>query len=143
MSAGLGNINQCSQQGVWSGISVGVACMGGVGGACSGSIGSSPRKWRVGELEFEALMRMLDNKVRSDRSSDPPNLSACNTETLRGDGKNYQVENSVIKFIPSILHLKTDGSKFNFVLDSSSPIAVQLTVKIIFPRAPDPLLRRT
>jgi adducin len=64
MSAGLGNINQCSQQGVWSGISVGVACMGGVGGACSGSIGSSPRKWRIGELEFEALMRMLDNKVR-------------------------------------------------------------------------------
>ena len=42
---------------------VGVACMGGVGRACNGSIGSSHRKWRVGELEFEALMRMLDNKV--------------------------------------------------------------------------------
>ena len=62
MSAGLTNIFQHSQQGVWSG--VGVACMEGVGGACSGSIGSSPRKWRVGDLEFEALMRMLDNKVR-------------------------------------------------------------------------------
>ena len=63
MSVGLGNIHQHSPRGVWSGVSVGVACMGGVGGACSGSIGSSPRKWRIGELEFEALMRMFDNKV--------------------------------------------------------------------------------
>ena len=63
MSAGLNSILQCSPQGVCSYTSVGVACMGGVGGACSGSIGSSLRKWRVGELEFEALMRMLDNKV--------------------------------------------------------------------------------
>ena len=63
MSAGLGNILQFSPQaGVWSS-SVGVPCMGGVGGACTGSIGSNPRKWRVGDLEFEALMRMLDNKV--------------------------------------------------------------------------------
>ena len=61
MSAGLGNILKHSPQGVWPG--VGVACMRGVGGACSGSIGSSPRKWRTGDLEFEALMRMLDNKV--------------------------------------------------------------------------------
>ena len=63
MSAGLGNILQHphSTQGVWS--SVGVSCMGGVGGACGGSIGSNPRKWKVGDLEFEALMRMLDNKV--------------------------------------------------------------------------------
>ena len=64
MSAGLGNILTHSPQGrMWPG--VGVACMGGVGGACSGSIGSSPRKWRTGDLEFEALMRMLDNKVSS------------------------------------------------------------------------------
>ena len=62
MSAGLANIFQHSQQGVWSG-GMGAACMGGVGGACSGSIGSNLRKWRVGDLEFEALMRMLDNKV--------------------------------------------------------------------------------
>lgn len=62
MSAGLANILQHSPQGAGSD-GVGVTCMGGVGGACSGSIGSNPRKWRVGDLEFEALMRMLDNKV--------------------------------------------------------------------------------
>lgn len=62
MSIGLSNILQ-APQGVWSGRGMGVACVRGVGGAANGTIGSSSRMWRVGELEFEALMRMLDNKV--------------------------------------------------------------------------------
>ena len=54
MSAGLANLSQ-SPGGVWE-------CTSGVaerGGAGMGAV----RTWRVGELEFEALMRMLDNKV--------------------------------------------------------------------------------
>ena len=54
MSAGLANLSQ-SPGGVWE-------CTRGVaerGGAGMGAV----RAWRVGELEFEALMRMLDNKV--------------------------------------------------------------------------------
>ncbi len=30
-----------------------------------GGVNTSQREWGVGELEFEALMRMLDNSVRS------------------------------------------------------------------------------
>jgi hypothetical protein len=29
-----------------------------------GGVNTSQREWGVGELEFEALMRMLDNSVR-------------------------------------------------------------------------------
>ena len=40
----------------------------GGGGASSGTGGSGPKAqqkvWGVGELDFEALMRMLDNAVR-------------------------------------------------------------------------------
>ena len=67
MSVGLNNILQVSQ-GVWSSHGMGVACVRGVGGAATGTIGTSARKWRVGELEFEALMRMLDNKVMQEFS---------------------------------------------------------------------------
>lgn len=50
MSGGMGNFNQ-TPQGVWT--------------KCKGNsehlqVGL---KWKSGELEFEALMRMLDNKV--------------------------------------------------------------------------------
>ena len=31
-----------------------------------GGVNVSKREWAVGELEFEALMRMLDNSVRKD-----------------------------------------------------------------------------
>ena len=55
MSAGLANLLQMPQ-GVWG---CGTIAAGGRGGQVSGS-----KLWNVGELEFEALMRMLDNKVR-------------------------------------------------------------------------------
>lgn len=58
MSAGLANLSQ-SPGGVWGctrGVARGVAGRGGAG------MGAA-RTWRLGELEFEALMRMLDNKV--------------------------------------------------------------------------------
>jgi len=54
MSAGLANLSQ-SPGGVW-----GCARQG--AGRGEGGVGSQ-RMWYVGELEFEALMRMLDNKV--------------------------------------------------------------------------------
>lgn len=54
MSAGLANLSQ-SPGGVW-----GCARQG--PGRGEGGVGSQ-RMWHVGELEFEALMRMLDNKV--------------------------------------------------------------------------------
>lgn len=54
MSAGLANLSQ-SPGGVW-----GCARQG--TGRGEGGVGSQ-RMWHVGELEFEALMRMLDNKV--------------------------------------------------------------------------------
>lgn len=54
MTAGLANLSQ-SPGGVW-----GCARQG--TGRGEGGVGSQ-RMWHVGELEFEALMRMLDNKV--------------------------------------------------------------------------------
>lgn len=54
MSAGLANLSQ-SPGGVW-----GCARQG--AGRGEGGVGSQ-RMWHVGELEFEAFMRMLDNKV--------------------------------------------------------------------------------
>ena len=54
MSAGLTNLSQ-SPGGVWG-------CGRHEAGRGEGRVGSQ-RTWHVGELEFEALMRMLDNKV--------------------------------------------------------------------------------
>lgn len=63
MSIGVTNILQ-SPKGVWSKTKPSQSCFGGVGGVSTfTAIGSTPRKWGPGELEFEALMRMLDNKV--------------------------------------------------------------------------------
>lgn len=59
MSVGLDNITQC--KGVWS---KSRPCQGGVDREATFTIlDSISRKWGPGELEFEALMRMLDNKV--------------------------------------------------------------------------------
>lgn len=35
----------------------------GLGSQGGGGVDTSGRKWKTGELEFEALMRMLDNSV--------------------------------------------------------------------------------
>lgn len=62
MSVGMANILQ-SPEGVWSKEDT---CFGGVGGLTTfTSAGSVPKTWHPGELEFEALMRMLDNKVHT------------------------------------------------------------------------------
>lgn len=50
MSAGISNLNT-SPQGVWSKCQDRTPATGGL-------------KWKPGELQFEALMRMLDNKVQ-------------------------------------------------------------------------------
>ena len=63
MSIGVANILQ-SPEGVWSKGKPRLSCFGGVGGVTTFiSVGSILREWGPGELEFEALMRMLDNKV--------------------------------------------------------------------------------
>ena len=60
MSVGLNNILQPTK-GVWS---KSRPCLGGVDVESTFTIlDSISRKWGPGELEFEALMRMLDNKV--------------------------------------------------------------------------------
>ena len=60
MSIGLNNILQTTK-GVWS---KSRPCLGGVDVESTFTIlDSISRKWGPGELEFEALMRMLDNKV--------------------------------------------------------------------------------
>ncbi len=61
LTVGLDNIIQ--RKGVWS---KSRPCQGGVDGESTFTIFESiTRKWGPGELEFEALMRMLDNKVSS------------------------------------------------------------------------------
>ena len=36
-----------------------------------GGVDSSGKKWKIGELEFEALMRLLDNAVRNVATTQP------------------------------------------------------------------------
>lgn len=55
LSCGIGNLLQVSQD--VCGQVQNVVQKGGGGVSCS-------RRWGVGDLEFEALMRMLDNLVR-------------------------------------------------------------------------------
>ena len=56
MPAGLDNIVIPSEEAQEQAFKV--ASVGG------GGVESTGRKWKVGELEFEALMRTLDNSVR-------------------------------------------------------------------------------
>lgn len=55
--AGIDNLVQVSDESRRQAFLVGSQGGGGV------DMGSGGRKWRVGELEFEALMRLLDNAV--------------------------------------------------------------------------------
>lgn len=92
MSVGLANILQ-SSEGVWSKGTLRPACYGGVGGVTTfTAAGSISRKWGPGELEFEALMRMLDNKVVERY---PNNYGLMITmETLYISTAHYQVQSS-------------------------------------------------
>ena len=92
MSIGVANILQ-SPEGVWSKGKPRLSCFGGVSGVTTFiSVGSIPREWGPGELEFEALMRMLDNKV------------CMNTCTVAKPLRLFYIELSANKFLKLQMH---------------------------------------